>query len=76
MHTQPRKHVLTIDHAGHTAPIRQHDELDHTDQEYIRPEKHLDPDVGNDLQMIFPTCKIIEPSGYSRDTNAYAAGVP
>ena len=36
-HIQPRKHAL--DHAGYTAPIRQHeldhaDHTDHTDQEY------------------------------------------
>ena len=33
---QPRKYVLY--HADHTAPTRQH-ELDHTDQEYICPER-------------------------------------
>ena len=49
---QPRKHVL--DHAGYTAPTRQHeldhtdhtdhtnhtDHTDHTDQDYICPERY------------------------------------
>ena len=53
---QPRKHVLSIDHAGHSAPARQHeldhtdqtDQTDHTDQEYICPEISRSFQVGID----------------------------
>ena len=45
VHIQLRKHVLVIDHADYTAPIRQH-EVDHTDHEYtVYAQKYLDNEL-------------------------------
>ena len=52
---QPRKHVL--DHAGCTAPIRQH-EVDPTDQEYICRERPGSWTAGID-DLICPRCENI-----------------